>query len=350
MLSSTTDSMESSSESEDLEGNSGQEDIIHEEYDQLEETIYGWAVSIVVRDVVWLNDGTVVPMQRMARILNSIALIVCTIALQIFLLMCVSRLLSAPSVHTIRETYGKYEALMYPNHTVLTVNGFPRGVPGYRVEENFKLMSLEEAKSVCQVPLSHPFYLISILFIWTLTCQVELRAIFETTIRLLWLTPMVKTTAEVTVRAEGAEAEHEVQLEGLTCLMKFVIGVFVVLPRTLTLLALNYLGCRWLTATIGLGDVLLNGLALEFLVLLKELLYNVCVSHRNRVDTQRLLIKPFRKVNQATFCTFFDAQVWGLLSFAWALLYVYHVQMVLPEYRWDLRDVCTKYIPAGPLF
>jgi len=328
-------------------GESTEEDVIHQDYEPLEESIYGWAVSMVVRDVVWLAEGTHLRKERMARILNSIMLIMMTIALQVFLLMSVSRLLCAPQVVKIRETYGHYEAVMYPNHTELTVNGFPRGIPGYRVDDNFLQMSNETARTVCDIPLSHPFYLASILFIWTLTCQVELRAIFETGVRLLWATPMVHSHAEVLVPGEG---EHEVQVDGLTFVMKAVIGVFVVLPRILTLLILLYLGCRWLTATLGLGDVLLNGLALEFMVVLKELLYNVCVSHRNRVDTQRLLIRPFRKLNKATCCTFFDTQLWGILSAVWVVGYVYKFQQVLPDYRWDVSVLCKKYMPAGPLF
>jgi len=348
----TSTKTESDSEGEeDMEqgedSGSGGEDPLHEEHEPLEESIFGWAVSMVVRDVVWLHEGTAVPMHRRARIVNSILLIACTITLQFFLLVAVSRLLTAPACLSIRRTYGKYEELMYPNHTKLTVNGFPRGIPGYRVDENFLKMSRDEQEQVCEVPLSHPWYLASILFIWTLTCLVECRTIFETAVRLLWRTPTVATEAEVIRPGEG---DHEVQVAGLTRFMKAVIGIFIVLPRMATLLALNYLGCRWLTATLGLGDVLLNGLALEFLVLLKELLYNVCISHRNRVATQRLLVKPFRDVNRASFCTFFDAQVWGLISIIWALLYVFHIQMVLPEYRWDLRDLCHKYLPAGPLF
>uniref|UniRef100_A0A7S1RPA6 Uncharacterized protein n=1 Tax=Alexandrium catenella TaxID=2925 RepID=A0A7S1RPA6_ALECA len=335
---------ESGTESEDAE-----EDVIHQEYEPLEESIYGFAVSMIIRDTVWISAGTNMPLVRAARVLNSFVLIACVITLQVFLLFAVSRLLSAPAVLEIRETYSDYEELMYPNHTFLTVNGFKRGVPGFRVDDNFRKMDKHTARKVCEVPLSHPFYLMSILFIWTMTCQIELRAIFETTMRLLWSTPMVHSNAEVVEPGEGEE-EHCVEVRGLTPFMKFVIGVLVLLPRTLTLIALLYLGCRWLTATLGLGDVLLNGLALEFLVLLKELLYNVTVSHRNRVDTQRLLIRPFRDVNKATFCTFFDSQAWAILSAAWAWVYVYHVQMVLPHYGWDLAAMCKKYLPVGPLF
>mmetsp|Transcript_51806 Transcript_51806/g.150475 ORF Transcript_51806/g.150475 Transcript_51806/m.150475 type:complete len:356 (+) Transcript_51806:52-1119(+) len=321
------------------------EDVFHQEYTPLEETIYGWAISNFVRDVFWLSEGSTVPMERVARIISSMLLVILTICLQVFLLLAVSRLLSAPAVLEIRQTYGQYESLMYPNHTRPTENGFPRGVPGYRVEERFALMSTPRAKKVCQIPLSHPWYLCSVLFVWTLTCQVELRLIFETAVRLLWLTPLVRTPREMLI-----SQDHNLQVEGLTAVMKLVIAVLLFLPRTLAVLGLLYLGCRWLTATLGLGDVLLNGLALEFMVLLKELLYNVCMSQRNRVDTQRLLIRPLRRKNTVSLCTFFEGFFWGFLSIVWAVVYIYKVQIVLPEYRWDVRDLCLKHLPQGPLF
>uniref|UniRef100_A0A7S1RJW5 Uncharacterized protein n=1 Tax=Alexandrium catenella TaxID=2925 RepID=A0A7S1RJW5_ALECA len=229
----------------------------------------------------------------------------------------------------------------------MTVNGFPRGVPGFIVEENFKKMSEDEAARVCEVPLSHPLYLCSILFIWTLTCQVELRTIAETAVQMFWRTPTVKLASEV---LEDGSEEHVVLVKGLTRAMKIVLSVFVFLPRFVSVACLLYLGCRWLTATLGLGDVLLNGVALEFMVLLKELLYKVCVSQHNRVSTQRLLIRPLNDEHHAHCCTFFSAQVWGLMSGFWALYYVFRFQMVLPDYRWDVGYLCDRFVKSAPMF
>jgi len=141
---------------------------------------------------------------------------------------------------------------------------------------------------------------------------------------------------------DDEKCDHHVQ--GLTAPLKVFLACFVQLPRVVTLLSLLWLGARWLTATIGLDDVLLNGLALEFMVLLQELFYNVCISHRNRAETEHLYIKPFRDVNQASCCTFFDAQIWGLISVAFVYLYVFHLQQVLPDYHWDVNDLCSRFL------
>eukprot|EP00414_Alexandrium_minutum_P003037 CAMPEP_0113835706 /NCGR_PEP_ID=MMETSP0328-20130328/9084_1 /TAXON_ID=39455 /ORGANISM="Alexandrium minutum" /LENGTH=311 /DNA_ID=CAMNT_0000804061 /DNA_START=39 /DNA_END=974 /DNA_ORIENTATION=- /assembly_acc=CAM_ASM_000350 len=296
---------------------------------------------MVIRDLIWLRNGTELRMERAARIMNSLMIICGTITLQVFLLLAVSRLLCHKQVHKIRSTYGEYEYLMYPNHTYITVNGFHRGFPGYRIDERFLLMSGDFAADVCEIPLSHPYYLSAILLVWTFTCQVELRTIFETSYRLFYATPTVSSLDEVLMHDYH---EHSHNVQGLTPALKLVIAFFVQIPRVVTLLALLWLGCRWLTATIGLDDVLLNGLALEFMVLLKDLLYNVCISHRNKFETERLYIKPFRTVNKASCVTFFDSQIWGILSLAFVWGYVFHMQAVLPDYRWDVHDLCSKHL------
>uniref|UniRef100_A0A7S2HKQ7 Uncharacterized protein n=1 Tax=Alexandrium andersonii TaxID=327968 RepID=A0A7S2HKQ7_9DINO len=317
------------------------EDVLKQDHEPLPANVYGWAVSMVIRDLIWLHQGTHLRMERAARIANSLLIIGGTIAMQVFLLFAVSSLLCRKQVHRIRSTYGEYEYLMYPNHTYITVNGFNRGIPGYRKDERFLLMSGNFASEVCEIPLSHPYYLACILLVWVFTCQVELRTIFETSYRLFYATPTVAGLGDV-LKDQWNDHAHNVQ--GLTAGLKFFIAVFVQIPRVCTLLSLLWLGCRWLTATIGLDEVLLNGLALEFMVLLKDLLYNVCISHRNKFETERLFIKPFRDVNKAGFCTFFDSQVWGVMSVIFVWCYVFHMQQVLPDYRWDVQDLCSKHL------
>lgn len=317
------------------------EDVLHVEHEPLPANVYGFAMSMVIRDLIWLRHGSRVRLERVARITNSFLVIGGTITLQVFLLLAVSRLLCAKSLERIRSTYGEYEYMMYPNQTYITINGFHRGIAGYRQDDNFLKMSGEFASEVCEIPLSHSIYLGAVLLVWTFTCQVELRTIFETSYRLFYATPTVWSLDDVF--AEDCE-EHAHNVQGLTPGLKLSIALFVQIPRFVTLVALLWLGCRWLTSTLGLDDVLLNCLALEFMVLLKDVLYKVCISHRNQFETEQLFIRPFRDVNKASFCTFFDSQMYGILCFAFVWGYVYHWQEVLPDYRWDVHDLCEKHL------
>ncbi|CAE7515578.1 tpiA [Symbiodinium microadriaticum] len=56
-----------------------------------------------------------------------------------------------------------------------------------------------------------------------------------------------------------------------------------VLPRMIIACALCVMGCRWLTATDNLQEILVNGVALEFVISLESILYAVVVSGRNKL-------------------------------------------------------------------
>merc|ERR1712039_1021542 len=94
-----------------------------------------------------------------------------------------------------------------------------------------------------------------------------------------------------------------------------------------------------------MGDLLLNAVALEFVLLLKELIYNLMVPNRSKLETQSTYVLPGRKRSHATCWEFFSSFSWGLFAFAWVICYV-KWQRVLPSYRWDVADMCDTYLES----
>merc|ERR1719352_770167 len=85
------------------------------------------------------------------------------------------------------------------------------------------------------------------------------------------------------------------EVVGLTVAMKVALLGFVQCPRIIMNSFLLWLGARWLTATLGFGDLLLNALALEFILNLAGLLYQAMVPHNGKVMTQRTYIKHIHR-------------------------------------------------------
>merc|ERR1719265_2160943 len=79
-------------------------------------------------------------------------------------------------------------------------------------------------------------------------------------------------------------------ITGLTCDLKILICVLICLPRLLIVTALLWIGCRWLTATPDFEDMVLNGIALEFILLTRELLFRTVVSQRSKIDVTGTVI------------------------------------------------------------
>jgi len=87
----------------------------------------------------------------------------------------------------------------------------------------------------------------------------------------------------------------------------------------------------------------LNGLALEFVLLLQELIYAVLVPHRHQIATTSTMILPMSwpGKEKAQCFVFFGAFMWMAVAVGWVLLYIYKLQSVLPAYQWDVREVCA---------
>merc|ERR1712151_996027 len=138
---------------------------------------------------------------------------------------------------------------------------------------------------------------------------------------------------------------RSVTILGLPCWMKALLVSLVLLPRILVAGILLWLGSRWLTATADLEDVLLNALSLEFILFLREPLYKVFVSNRNKHETINTYILPVSGQTPASTCFFIGTFWWGLAAVGWAFFYVSYGQVVLEDYKWDVATVCGRSLP-----
>mmetsp|Transcript_47811 Transcript_47811/g.107591 ORF Transcript_47811/g.107591 Transcript_47811/m.107591 type:complete len:379 (+) Transcript_47811:120-1256(+) len=310
----------------------------------LDEDAYGLGIVSLIRDTELLVSGSEFMRVRLSRFMMSMTIMLLVVAIQMFLLFEVKMFVTAPAVHAARNTYDKYEFHMYGSsekHTFLTVNGKHRGLKEYFDPTLFDTLDPDLKEVACNIPLSQPRYFGTILLIWTLTCVADISRSLNQAQRLLLATPTIASMRDSTAVYE--EDEHQLVVVGLTGPLKAFIGI-IFFVRLLMTVVLLWLGCRWLTATASFADILLNAVALEFILLLKELLYNSMVPMRSRRETANTLIRP-NHWKQAPSCSLLVGSfVWGLIAVVWVLVYVYHLQRVLPNYNWDVAGVCADWL------
>merc|ERR1719163_1784339 len=81
------------------------------------------------------------------------------------------------------------------------------------------------------------------------------------------------------------------EVTSLTVSAKLAIFVFGICPRVGIALYLLWIGCRWLLATNNFSDIILNAVALEFVLLFKDAIYLALVPTRNRIDLENTKIE-----------------------------------------------------------
>jgi len=124
---------------------------------------------------------------------------------------------------------------------------------------------------------------------------------------------------------------------------KAMLLLFLILPRLAIDIVLLWLGCRWLVATANFGDLLMNAIALEFILLFKELMYNAVTPKHTMTETAHFEVPDNREL-RVGWLSYMGSFLWLGASFLWCYLYIHYFQQVLPDYRWDIHSVCESYI------
>merc|ERR1719284_2203338 len=78
--------------------------------------------------------------------------------------------------------------------------------------------------------------------------------------------------------------------------VKVALGIMIIAPRAAIAMRVLYLGSRWLLATTNYGELVLNAVALEFVLLIRNMMYNTVVSGRSKHDLDHT--KIFRRTRQ----------------------------------------------------
>jgi len=340
----------------------GEDDHVHYSPQAPEEGIFGMAFASVILDTRKLmlpSSTSDHKVRHLSRLILSILILFFTIGLQLLITLETKFIVTPDAVANIREAYSEYENHMYSGHTELTVNGNHRGIVGFYNVSNFHELSKDAQGTICNFPLSQPKFLGAILLLWTLTCFRYLRKIASFTWRIISIPCNISSMGDPRVfepRASRQDAsstmgnppsdEHAEKLHvmaNITLSVKFFVLVFIQAPSFLMNALLLWIGCRYLVATVGFGEILLNAIALEFVLFSHELLYAAIVPHSMKEALSKIVIKHPRQREAPSFGNMFGAFFMLVFAVVWTYLYIYKFQQVLPDYGWDISAACDKH-------
>eukprot|EP00929_Paragymnodinium_shiwhaense_P059128 TRINITY_DN295_c0_g1_i1.p1 TRINITY_DN295_c0_g1~~TRINITY_DN295_c0_g1_i1.p1 ORF type:complete len:456 (+),score=59.51 TRINITY_DN295_c0_g1_i1:36-1403(+) len=320
----------------------------------VEEDTYGFAIVSLVRDLQQIDAGdSQTTSLRNSRMAFAIGLLFFTVLIQAYVTFQVKKFVTAKWVHDIRNDYDAYEMHMYGDAagaTTLTVNGKHRGVDGHFMPGNFETLDAGLKEKVCNIPFSQTPFFMCVLLIWSLTCVGEVRSTISAfrsyIVNTKNVSRMRDALQDLDDELDDTHPDNRWVIDGLTAQVKAVIIGCVLLPRLLVTLVLLWLGCRFLAATNDFGEMVLNAVALEFVLLIKDLLYRTIVPDRNKREIEKINIRPSQMVEYASFWAYLGTFSWAFVAVAWIFYYVFWLQLVLPQYRWDVRALCSPWLEA----
>jgi hypothetical protein len=331
----------------------GADDIEVRAFDPFEEDTYNLATCLIVRDLHALAAGKALDKGlRYSRLAFSVGLIALTVFLQLAVLIGTKKYVTPQQVASIRDSYEEYEKHMYgEKHTYLNANGKARGMPGFFNASAFDTLTDDQQQAVCNIPLSQLTFISLILLVWALTASAQLKKCVENFMAIVFF---AKTTDSMANALECMDSEDDPEFEtddgidtqvivGLTLPVKALLILAVFLPDFCTTCYCLWLGSRWLVATNDFGNMISNAVCLEFLLMLKCLLFYALVTERNKRDLDHTGMAPSWNEEPAGYGVYFSTIGWLIIAVVWVYWYIQN-QQVLPDYKWDVTVVCSDWL------
>ncbi|CAE8616778.1 unnamed protein product, partial [Polarella glacialis] len=226
----------------------------------LDEDCYGAAMFSTIFDIFEIStgvdhDGLSIKL-NMFRVVFVNIILISNYVLQVAMLWFIWSYVTRPSVHKVQSLYKKF-------HEEVFVDG---------AFDSDRFDSWPDQDKICEVAFSNFFFMYAILCLWWCTILKDVRVI-ERLFRTVKAIPHTLNPFEMIQLPDEDQGESMVKVQMLTPLVRGLVYGVIILPKLGISILLLLIGTVWLSATDSYADLILNAVALEFVINIDELLF-----------------------------------------------------------------------------
>lgn len=215
---------------------------------------------------------------------------------------------------------------------------------------------------LCNMAVSKLGFTMAIVFIWTTRMLGEFRSVERLHRDVHSITSLHKLVgASVSdmvyeyKQTKNDETTTEYHVVALSWSSRLVIYIFVLVPKLLIVCILTFIGCRWLAATESFSDLILNALALEFVIGVDELIYENFAPQamQDWVGNTKILHLAKQKGaddadgdKKEVIWAYVRSMLYMSAAFGWSYMYLQHIQQVIPGFTHDVQAHCGGWFLA----
>eukprot|EP00931_Biecheleriopsis_adriatica_P004162 TRINITY_DN105875_c0_g1_i1.p1 TRINITY_DN105875_c0_g1~~TRINITY_DN105875_c0_g1_i1.p1 ORF type:complete len:431 (-),score=83.79 TRINITY_DN105875_c0_g1_i1:179-1429(-) len=312
---------------------------------ELPEDVWGAAILVMLKDIPDLTHGLIYIENVMRASLIGVLLLL-NIVLQLIFLFWIWKFVASPQVRRTQEEYKAYHDQVFSSSGKFSQDQF---------------LDFVESSGLCGFGLSNKPFLFAILFLWVAHCTNELKVNFRR-FRLFNKLPKLPASIEtqdmVHEMDNGMEGVWNEELWLICCitpLYKAFIVLAIFVPKALVAVGLAWCGSVWLAASEEFGDLILNSLALSFVMQIDEMLFDCFMPERLRDNLRKTKIAnqeealTSEELQRKDKADMFEAysRSWGFLLFTILFVMCFLMfQPVLPGFADDIYSHCTSILEA----
>lgn len=252
----------------------------------LDEDVYGATIYSVVHDgydiITGKDDDDLhysVNLMRIVFVLFSLAV---NYVMQFSLLYFSYFFVASPALARVQKIYKEYHIECFDDDGT------------YR-EDRWNAWSEDKRHQLCNIVFSNKFFLYCILCLWWMTCLNEFR---KTEKMLRNFSKIATVNQEMVEKAEDDEIEKVV---GFVPCVRPTLYLVLIVPKFLISICLLVLGSMWLSATDDFADLVLNAVALEFIILVDEIIFDAMFPSviKNHLGNVKLMVERAAQTPEA---------------------------------------------------
>jgi hypothetical protein len=265
----------SSSESNQIQGDADQPEVRmnamksiselqlpeHSEQIPLPEDVYGAVIYSVIYDSFELMTGK--DFDKLDWKINAYRMFFCLLlllsnyALQIGLTMSIYAYVAQPSMHRAQALYQRFHAEVF--------------IDGEFVTDKWE--DWDGANELCNIAFGNYWFMFMILCLWWLSMFLEVR---KTELLYVHFSNLGNTSEplEILDRVQDDKEEKVNLILNLMPAMRWFLYAVLLLPKMIIALSLLVTGTIWLASTDSFENVVLNSVALAFIVNIDELIFD----------------------------------------------------------------------------
>jgi len=315
----------------DKEPNNSADENPTKDYKDLPLDTWGSGIICIIEEVPKIFTGTA-GYPQFLRTGFALACLVVNIVLQYLLLWFVLKYVCNPAVAKLQTLYKAYHASCFAEDgTFMEV----------------KWHNFEYRQELCDMALSEPAFVGTMLMIWVSRMLGEFRSVVYLVRSIESIPKVPHQSLMINLYESELGTIHEIV--GLTHRVCFCLHLFITVPQFGINLWLTYMGVRWLASTVSFSDLILNALALQFIVEIDEILLRSLYPERMISALQRAKFAPPRtrlspEEDQIDLKKRYHQAIVATVSvFLIVLIYLVGLQQVLPHFSWDVNsNICAN--------
>jgi len=307
-------------------------------YRNLQEDMWGVSILEVVTDFAEFFDGRFSLGRLMRSVFTATAMCV-NLGLQFVILYYVNKFIVGQAVHETQTNYARYHREVFARN----------GTFMQEIWENWDGPLLK----LCNMAVSKITFTFAIVFLWTGRMLGELRTILDLhhDVHHIKDLPANKAPSDMVfeVMDDSTQKVEEYHLVFLNCKARMCIYVLVIIPKFLIAIILTWIGCRWLAATESFSDLILNALALEFVINIDEFMFSYFspAAMRERLGALKIIHyldpKHHPDDDYEIIRAYITSLMYMMVAAVWSWVYLQKFQQVLPSFQHDIHQHCDDW-------